>query len=103
MSKHRRNTGFQIYNSALCGHVLERRNILICNKTLFTSNTCDNDNIETINHVPDFRRMHDQAQFKSCRVSRIYKFLKMSGEQGVSGRGPRGILKDKSVCQCGWC
>lgn len=60
MSKHRRDTGFQIYNSALCGHVLERRNILICNRTLFTSNTCDSDNIETINHVPDFMRMNDQ-------------------------------------------
>ena len=34
--------------------MLERRNILLCHKTLFISNTCENDNTETINHVPDF-------------------------------------------------
>ena len=54
MNTCRINTDFQIYNTALCWHMLERRNILLCHKTLFISNTCENDNTETINHVPDF-------------------------------------------------
>lgn len=29
----------------------------------------------------------------------MYNFLKMSMEQGVSGRGPRGILKDESKAE----
>ena len=49
-----------------------------------------------------FMRTNDQAQLKKCEAS-IYNFLRMSGEQGVSGRGPRGILRDKSISQCGCC
>ena len=47
-------------------------------------------------------RTNDRAQLKKCGAS-IYNFLTMSGEQGVSGRGPRGILRDKSISQCGCC
>ena len=49
-----------------------------------------------------FMRTNDQAQLKKCEAS-IYNFLRMSGEQGVSGRDPRGILRDKSISQCGCC
>lgn len=43
------------------GNMLERRNVLIFNKTISTSNTCENYNVEIINHVADFMRMtkHD--------------------------------------------
>lgn len=37
----------------------ERRNIFICNKTLFISNTCENYNTETLSDTPDFMGMDD--------------------------------------------
>lgn len=62
MGEHRNDTDFQNYSTLQCWSMLERRrNILIFNKTIFTSNTCENSNVETVNHIADFMRMtkHD--------------------------------------------
>lgn len=76
MGEHRHYIDFQTYSIIMCCHMLERRNILICNRTIFVSNTYKDHSIETINHIPDFMRMtkHDLND----AASRIYNLFKMS-------------------------
>lgn len=82
--------------------MLERRNIYFVIK-LFSFKTPVKTTIftETINHVPDF--LWERMTEHNWEMEPAFNFLRMSGEQGVSGRGPRGILRDKSVSQCGCC
>lgn len=73
--KHRHYIDFQTYSIVMCCHMLER-NILICNRTIFISNTCKDHSTETINHTPDFMRM--TKQYLNDAASRIYNLFKMS-------------------------
>lgn len=76
MGEHRHYIDFQTYSIVMCCYMLERRNILICNRTIFISNTCKDHSIETINPVPDFMGMtkHDLND----AASRIYNLFERS-------------------------